>query len=149
MSYDYDRITERLFCGSLVRSQDDVDELVRAGVTHIIDCCETDDRVDLGGRADVALLWDPTADDGKTKGVDWFAPAVDFAAGALAHPKYIVHTHCAAGVNRGPSIAYAILRSQGIDPQLAFLMLKKARPQVNVAYRNDADAALLFQGWTR
>ena len=85
-------------------------------------------------------------DDGHLKSVAWFQPAIDFAMGPLAHPRFIVCTHCAAGINRGPSIAYSILRAQGLDEQLAFLMLKKARPQVNVAYRNDADAALLTQG---
>ena len=41
-------------------SSADIDELVKAGVTHLIDCCMENDVSEMGGRTDIALLWDPT-----------------------------------------------------------------------------------------
>lgn len=146
--YDYSRITERLYVGSQIRSAADVDDLKRAGVTHIIDCCEADDSVDVEGSG-VALLWDATADDGQRKGVTWFSPGIDFALGALGHPGYAVLCHCAAGINRGPSMAYAIMRAQGIRSLDAETILRVNRPQVGIAYKADAESALRLMGWTR
>jgi protein-tyrosine phosphatase len=60
-----------------------------------------------------------------------------------------VLTHCAHGVNRGPSLAYAILRAQGWPRHDAYALLKERRPQVRVGYRDDADAALRALRWTR
>ena len=98
---------------------------------------------------DIGYLWDPTQDDGQTKPAAWFSRGIDFALGALAHPGYAVLTHCAAGINRGPSMAYAILRAQGWDGIDAIALLRAKRPQVQVRYRGDAENALVQLGWTR
>jgi dual specificity phosphatase 3 len=144
---DFSRITKRLFCGGQIKSARDVAELVEAGVTHVINAQHKHNGVARIGT--LSYLWDPTDDDDvHPKPVAWFGNAVDFALAALARPGTIVLTHCAHGVNRGPSLAYAILRAQGWRRRDALALLKERRPKVRVAYREDADAALRELGWT-
>jgi hypothetical protein len=144
---DFSRITERLFCGARIESAADAAELVGAGVTHIINARLT--RSDASLIGNLSYLWNPTEDDDiHPKPIAWFGNAVEFALAALARPGTVVLTHCAQGRNRGPSLAYAILRAQGWSRHDAYALLKERRPQVVVGYRDDADAALRALGWT-
>jgi hypothetical protein len=144
---DFSRITERLFCGGRIESAADAAELLGAGVTHIINARKTRSDASLIGT--LGYLWNPTEDDDvHPKPVAWFGNAVEFALAALARPGTVVLTHCAHGRNRGPSLAYAILRAQGWPRHDAYALLKERRPQVTVGYRDDADAALGALGWT-
>ena len=149
MGYDMSRIHERLWVGSNVNSVNDVADIKAAGITHVIDCATGDENaLHISG---VALLSDPTADDGERKTVKWFQPGIDFGVGALSHPGFTVLCHCAAGVNRGPSMAFAILRAQGWNFLEAIALLQFRRPQTigGVRYRHDAEAALATLGWVR
>ena len=142
MAYDYSKITERVY----------FEEIKAAGITHIIDAqVERDDDVYLPKiLRGLSILWDPTADDGvHPKPVLWFKNCVEYGIAALSIPGSIVLTHCAAGINRGPSLAYAIMRAQGLPSADALLRLHVARPQtlVGVAYREDAEAALKVLKW--
>lgn len=49
-----------------------------------------------------------------------------------------VFSHCHMGVNRGPSVAFAILLDLGHEPESAFDMIRKARPQAGIYYAEDA-----------
>ena len=170
MAYDCNQITTRIYCGSLIHSLDDVRDIKNLGITHIIDCCEQDDDpliealvpvearsflrpgFTLGtasGSAGLAYLFNPTADDGQPKPTDWFERSIDFAMGALAHPQRTVLTHCAAGVNRGPSTAYAIMRALGWAETDAIVLLHTMRPVCvsGVRYADDADRAVQTLGW--
>jgi len=146
---DFSFITERLACGGQINDAADMLSLTAAGITHIIDA--------QGERNDGPLitayvggyLWDGTADDGQAKSVGWFRPAIVFAISALTYPGNVVMTHCAAGVNRGPSLAYAIMRALGWGANDAIVQLKSKRPIVIVRYVPDAEAALKTLGWTR
>src|ERR1700680_2241114 len=161
---DFSRITELLFCGGQIKSAADAAELVEAGVTHIINAQH--EHSDASRIGTLSYLWDPTEDDDvHPKPVTWFGNAVDFALAALARPGTVVLTHCAHGVNRGPSLAYAILRAhtlrlgraesysdcrhrrEGWPRHDAYALLKERRPQVRVGYRDDADAALRALSW--
>jgi hypothetical protein len=93
-------------------------------------------------------LFNPAADDGQPKPVDWFQRSLRFAMPILARPGWIVYVHCYDGINRGPSTAYAILRAQGLSPWQARLLIDFNRP-IDVAglrYAGDAEKALL-EGW--
>jgi dual specificity phosphatase 3 len=145
---DFSFITERLACGAQLQGPDDIKQIIAAGITHIVDAQqERNDGVLIP--ANCIYLWDPTADDGQHKPPEWFAYAITFAANAFLTPRAKLLTHCAAGVNRGPSLAYAIMRSQGWSDGEAMLQLKTKRPQVNVAYHDDANAALASLGWVQ
>jgi dual specificity phosphatase 3 len=151
---DFSKITERLFCGGAIESAADVAELIEAGVTHVINARQTRSEESLikalCWRSSTKYLWNPTKDDDvHPKPVAWFGNAVRFALATLAHPRTIVLTHCRHGKNRGPSLAYAILRAHGWPRHDAYILLKEKRPHVIVGYRDDADAALTALGWTK
>ncbi len=145
---DYNWITLRLSTGAALSGPDDAAALVAAGVTHIIDCIDgSDDTALFAATVGCLVLWNPTADDGQTKPPSWFETSLAFALPALALPHAKVYAHCAAGVNRGPSTAYAIMRALGWGGPDAEAAIRKARPQVNIAYKDDADAAILALGY--
>ena len=140
-------VTARLATGGALGGPPDVDALAAMGVTHVIDCrAEFDDGALLAQR--FHYLHDPTADDGQTKPPSWFQPGIAFALQALGQPGNRVYAHCAMGVNRGPSMCYAIMRSFGWVTADALAMIKSARPQAQVRYAGDADAAIAALGYT-
>ena len=53
-------------------------------------------------------------------------------------PDAVVLTHCHMGINRGPSLGFAVLLAQGWDPVDAIAAIRAARPQANVWYAADA-----------
>ncbi|GAC1521760.1 MAG: hypothetical protein NVS3B1_06390 [Marmoricola sp.] len=144
---DFNLITPRLATGAAISSAADAATLVAAGITAVVDCrAETDDAPFLVGSG-LAYLWNPTQDDGQHKSPDWFAKTLSFALPLIAQPHQVVNLHCAAGVNRGPSAAYAVMRALGWSPGDAEAAIRKVRPQVGLAYKADADAAILALGY--
>ena len=139
-------VTIRLATGGALTGPPDVDALVTAGITHVIDCrAEFDDGALLAQR--FHYLYDPTADDGQPKPPGWFQPAIAFALQALAQPGTKVYSHCAQGVNRGPSMCYAIMRAFGWPAADALSSIKTARPVAQVRYSADADSAVVALGY--
>jgi hypothetical protein len=144
-------ITERLATGGALGSgdqgQQNVAALVLAGINCIIDCQgELDDSPILAKIGH--YVWCPTADDGQTKPPAYFAPGFQLALSVLALPGGRCYTHCAAGVNRGPSMAFGILRALGLTMGEAMLLVTTGRPQAQVRYAGDADHAVQALGYT-
>ena len=145
---DFDFITGRLATGAAIDGPADVDELVRAGITHVIDCrWEFEDTPLLASHPKMSYLYNGTPDDGEPKGTDWFAKSLEFALPALGLPGTKIYAHCMAGVHRGPSTAYAILRALGIAAADAEAMVRRGRPIAELIYRDDADAAVTALGY--
>ena len=145
---DFDFVTGRLATGAALESPSDVEALVAAGITHVIDCCnEFDDAVVLGSHPRLSYLWNGTADDGQAKDASWFAPSIEFSLGALTHPRARVYAHCQSGHNRGPSTIYAVLRALGLPCELAERLVRSARPAVHLRYAADADRAVAELGY--
>lgn len=143
---DFSFITTRLATGAAIGSAADADTLLAAGFTDVIDLrSEFDDTPLLGSR--FAYLWNGTADDGSRKDPAWFARSLSFALPALAQPHRKIYMHCAAGVNRGPSTAYAVLLALGWPAAAAEAAIRQARPQVGLAYKGDADVAVIRLGY--
>lgn len=151
---DFTQINDLLWVGGAITSVTDVETIYGAGVDADIDCRqEQDDQSFVDAFSNLPptpnhakevfhYLYIGVPDDGQPKPVSWFEAAWNFAK-PLFDQKISIDAHCAAGVNRGPSIGYFLLRAYwhmtGDD---AFALLKQKRPQVNVAYRNDADQAI-------
>jgi dual specificity phosphatase 3 len=139
-------VTPRLATGGALTGPTDLDALKAGGITHVIDCrVEFDDGGLLAQR--FHYLFDPTADDGTPKPPEWFQPGIAFGLQALSVPANRVYVHCAAGVNRGPSMCYAIMRAFGWSAADALATIKAARPVAQVRYSNDADAAITALGY--
>lgn len=141
-------VSARIATGAALNGIEDVQWLVDHGVNYIIDCRgEFDDSALIGEwmmknpHHRLRLLWNGTEDDGTKKSPEWFHKSVSFALRGLAAEHGCVYAHCAAGVNRGPSTCYAILRSLGLPPDVAEQQIRLVRPQVGLAYKADADRA--------
>ena len=143
---DFDFITPRLATGAALSGPADVEALQQAGVTHVIDCrAEFNDAPLLG--PNFQYLWNGVPDDGQPKPASWFQRSIQFALPALALPHVRVYAHCAAGVNRGPSTAYAIMLAEGWIGDAAAALIEQKRPQAKIGYRADADAAIPVLGY--
>jgi protein-tyrosine phosphatase len=126
-------VTDRIAVGGGIWNDDNMAELVRHGVTHIIDMqIEFDDRP-LAEPYDVKVLFNPTDDDFMPKPPQLFQAGVDFALEALEAPDGKVYIHCAAGVHRAPMMTLAILRVLGWPLQKAKDLIQERRYVVDLA----------------
>jgi hypothetical protein len=148
---EFDQITKRMFIGGGPADANDIQSLVNAGVTAIIDCRQlNDESLCLGAlRSEITVLYNPTEDDGSQKPVSWFKNSLDFVNTIFTNPKAIVYAHCDAGVNRGPSTAYFLLRAlYGLFGDDAKHIIHIHRPVTiaGIRYADDADAAIKALG---
>lgn len=133
------------------------DRMEAEGVTHVIDCrAEADQDEFWFPKQSVALvkrtkkrfvyLLNGTGDDGKPKSAAYFRPAIEFALDALRDPDAKIYVHCAAGYNRGPSVAFAIMRALGWTDGNAEAAIRKVR-SVGLLYQQDANRAIRALGY--
>src|ERR1051325_10937239 len=102
-------ITDRIAVGGGIWNDGNMAELVRLGVTHIINMqIEFDDRP-LAAKYPVTVLHNPTDDDFLPKPPQLFQTGVDFALEAFedATSDAKTYIHCAAGVHRAPMMTLA------------------------------------------
>lgn len=152
---DFDFITSRLATGAHLTDPADVEALVSAGITHTIDLTwsEEDEQFSSAGafaaHPALAVLWNPTEDDGQTKGPEWFGQSVDFGFMALSKPHTKLYCHCDAGINRGPSTAATIMMAMGWTYNDSIQMIHTARPVTvgGIRYAPDAANALKELGY--
>jgi hypothetical protein len=134
-------VTPWLAIGGAIRGEDDVQELLEAGVDHIINCqVKVDDAPLLGGR--FAYLWNPAMDDYQAKPADWFRRSLEFVRRARRNPGSRVLIHCTEGRARSPAVAYGVLRASGFTAAEARSAVFAARPTTRARYFDDADRAL-------
>ncbi|MCY7396564.1 MAG: dual specificity protein phosphatase family protein [Nocardioides sp.] len=139
-------VTPRLLVGGDLDVQDravasnQLLELLEAGVTHVVDCrLEADDTAMVAELApELHYRWAGIDDAGQRVPSTWFDDAVGHVLEALADPEAVVLMHCHMGINRGPSLGYAVLLAQGWDPVDALAAIRDARPVAYVAYAEDA-----------
>ena len=126
-------ISDRIAVGGGIWNDQKMIEVVRAGVTHIIDMQLEYDDTPLAAPYGVKVLWNPTDDDFRPKPPALFQRGADFALAALDGPESKVFIHCAAGVHRAPMMALAILRALGFALQDAIDVIQARRPVVDFA----------------
>jgi hypothetical protein len=140
-------VTPQLAVGGDLSSFDDAlaaqqfEEIVELGITHIVDVrLEWSDLDTFAERApDIGYLHHGMDDAGQAVPAEWFEQAVSWIEAAYAeNPDAVVLTHCHMGINRGPSLGFAVLLAQGWDPVEAIAAIRAARPQANVWYAADA-----------
>jgi len=126
-------ITDRLAVGGGIWIESKMIEVVRLGITHIIDMQIEFDDTPLAEPYGVAVLWNATEDDFQPKSAELLKRGVDFALTALDDPETRVFVHCAAGVHRAPMMTLAILRAMGWELEDAKRLLQSRRPVVDLA----------------
>lgn len=139
-------VTDRLIVGGDLDVHDDhraahqLLELVNAGLTHIVDVrleCNDEEWVTELDRG-MTYLWHGMDDAGQRVPGAWFDVTVDWVLEALEDPYAVVLTHCHMGINRGPSLGFAVLLALGWDCVEALAAIRQARPIAHVAYAEDA-----------
>ncbi len=106
-------VTDRIAVGGGIWNEGKMIEVVRAGVTHIVDMQMEFDDTKLAEPYGVKVLWNPTDDDFRPKPPGLLQRGVDFTLEALREPEAKVFIHCAAGVHRAPMMGLAVLRAMG------------------------------------
>lgn len=138
-------ISDRILLGASLRNgrgrsaTDRLRELVDDhGLTHILDCrSEAHDRYLVEDHApEVVYLRCPLPEDPSQDLDDWFSKGVDAATTELADPAAILLVHCSNGQTRGPSMAFAILVSQGCPPAAALRSILSAHRAARADYAN-------------
>lgn len=117
-----------------------LDAWIEAGVTHILDVrSEISDQRFVAHRApSIVYHWHGTEDDGRRQEPAWFETGVTMAEQALRNAGSRILVHCHMGINRGPSMALAILLAQGWDCIEAMTTIRRARPIAAMVYARDA-----------
>jgi hypothetical protein len=138
-------ITTRLATGGALLEPASIATLSLGGITALINTqAERDDSALVDG---FVYVWNGVADDGLAKPVSWFETSIQFGLSVLARPGQRVYVYCGAGSNRGPSTAYAILLAMGLEQNLALDLILAGRPGAQVAYRGDAERAVVELGY--
>lgn len=141
-------VTERVAVGGGIWVAERMQEVVRAGVTHIINMQMEFDETELGAAAGVKVLWNPVDDDFEPKHARIFERGVKFALQALEDPQAKVFVHCAAGVHRAPMMALAVLCATGhrLDEAKRLIMTKRERADFPEVYVRSVEEFLKLYG---
>ena len=123
--------------GDRLEALNQLDRWVNAGVTHIADVRAewSDEDFVMRHAPEVEYLYFPTHDNGGAQSDRWFNNAVDAIVDALhANPRHKVLLHCHMGVNRAPSLAFAVLLQLGWDAVEALEQIRAVRPIAGILY---------------
>lgn len=130
---DMSWITDRIAVGGGIWNEANMLEVVRAGITHIVDMQIEFDDTALASPYQVEVLWNPADDDFQPKPPELFERGVEFALRALDSPENKLYIHCAAGIHRAPMMALAVLRASGWGLDEASELLLGRRPVADLA----------------
>ena len=130
---DMSWVTGRIAVGGGIWSAENMTQVARAEVTHIIDMQIEFDDTPLAVPHGIAVLWNPIDDDFQPKSPEVFQRGVDFALEALDEPGTKLFVHCAAGVHRAPMMTLAILCSLSWKLEDALRLIEARRPVVDFA----------------
>lgn len=139
------RVTDDLYTGGDLPPDDGeagehVLEWLEAGITHVLDnrIEWSDETLVQAAAPEITYLHNPTDDAGQRMQDEWFDTGVRFALEAMAARDTRVLVHCHMGINRGPSMALAVLLAQGWDVVAALDAIRSARPIAAIGYAEDA-----------
>ena len=133
LGMDITWITGRIGLGGGIWNEENMAELARMGITHIIDMQIEFDDTPLAEPRGIQVLWNATDDDFQPKPPELFERGVGFASEALEQAENKLFIHCAAGVHRAPMMTLAILCSMGWELGAAMETISSRRPVVDFA----------------
>ncbi|MFM7069016.1 MAG: dual specificity protein phosphatase family protein [Actinomycetes bacterium] len=112
---------------------------VEAGVCGIVDCRGeySDESLVAHEFPQLTYIYVGVDDDGGTQSDEWFDAGVDAALEIINRSERVM-VHCHMGINRGPSMAFAILLARGMGVSEALTAILNARPIVGIIYAESA-----------
>ena len=126
-------LTDQIAVGGGIWNADNMAQVARAGVTHIIDMQIEFDDTPLAELHGIEVLWNAVDDDFQPKPPEVFRRGVEFALAALDEPEAKLYIHCAAGVHRAPMMTLAILCALNWTLPEAMELIESRRPVVDFA----------------
>ncbi len=126
-------VTDRIAVGGGIWNADNMAEVARAGITHIIDMQIEFDDTPLAEPHGIEVCWNPVDDDFEPKSSDVFERGVEFALAALDEGQAKLFIHCAAGVHRAPMMTLALLAVMGWSVDDAMDLIEARRPAADFA----------------
>jgi protein-tyrosine phosphatase len=126
-------VTGRIAVGGGIWTAENMAEVARMGVTHVLDMQIEFDDTALAKPHGIKVLWNPIDDDFQPKPPEVFQRGVDFALNALDGSGTKLFVHCAAGVHRAPMMTLAILCSLSWKMTEAMQLIEARRPVVDFA----------------
>lgn len=147
LGMDITWITDRIALGGGIWNAENMAELARMGITHVIDMQIEFDDTPLAEPHGIHVLWNATDDDFQPKPPELFERGVEFATDALDQQDSKLFIHCAAGVHRAPMMTLALLCSMGWEIGAAMNTIFLRRPVVDFAdvYVNSVESFLQQQ----
>jgi len=133
LGMDITWITSRIGLGGGIWNEENMSELARMGITHVIDMQIEFDDTPLAEPHGIQVLWNATDDDFQPKPPELFERGVAFAAEALEQPDSKLFIHCAAGVHRAAMMTLGVLCSMGWELETAMETISARRPVVDFA----------------
>ena len=122
------------------RAQAQLAEWVGRGVTDIVDVRgEWSDAAFVAEHApEVGYYYFGTHDDGSLQLDSWFDQGIKAMHEARRRKDATLMVHCHMGINRGPSMAFAMLLEEGYSCVEALTDIRDSRPIAAIAYAEDA-----------
>lgn len=146
MAADYTLIYKNLAVGGGIFTTEGMKELAKDGFTHIIDCQAEFDDTPLAKPYGIQVLWVPLFDDFTSPDFKEFKRVEAFVKHNFVQDvkQFKLLIHCAAGVHRGPMVAYLVCRLLGADTKLAITSIEYLRDiaSLHSTYRGAVDKYL-------
>ena len=133
LGMDITWITSRIGLGGGIWNKENMAEIARMGITHVIDMQIEFDDTPLAEPHGIQVLWNATDDDFQPKPPELFERGVAFATEALEQPDSKLFIHCAAGVHRAAMMTLGVLCSMGWEMGTAMETISARRPVVDFA----------------
>jgi protein-tyrosine phosphatase len=137
-------VSKRLAFGSAVTTWGHVEQLQALGITHVINLRHGKHSKKV---REFKNLWLPFRDDKEPRPRRFYRQALRFYQKAMRTPNTKVLCICHHGVSRSPSLAYFLLREDGLSIAEAKSTVLKARPQARIVpayWRSGEDFRSLY-----
>jgi len=131
-------VSRQLAFGSAITTWQHVEKLQALGITHVINLRHGKHSKKV---REFKNLWLSFRDDMKPRPKWFYRRAMRFYQKAMRRPKSKVLCICHHGVSRSPSLAYFLLRVDGLSIAKAENTVLKARPQARIvpAYQRSGE----------
>ena len=126
-------ITDRMAVGGGIESDQNMQVVAAAGITHIIDMQSEFDDTALAAPYKIKVLWNGIYNDFQPKPPELFERGVEFGLAALKKHNSKLLIHCTLGMHRAPAMAMALLGAMGWPLEVAMQLIQKCRPVVYFA----------------
>ena len=123
-------IMDRIAIGGGIENTENMAEVARAGITHIINMQIEFDDTELARACGIKVLNNGVYNDFEPKPPELFQRGVEFGTAALRKQNTKLLIHCTLGMHRAPTMTLALLCALGWPLHVARQLIERCRPVV-------------------